>query len=171
MTFAAGRIVADRFIAAAKLQIRPFGCTIFTLMPRPSTAAAHPWAFPARFRAHAFGWKGTKLATERLKEALSEIKAAQKQDPVLAAEGAVRLIEKLVPAIQDIDSSSGSLGTATNRALETLVDIIAGAPAVPETRTAWLDRLWEAYAEDGYGYLDQLPDRWGELCAPSTPSS
>lgn len=129
------------------------------------SSPAHPWTFPARFRARAFGWKGTKLATDRLKEALSEIKAAQKQDPVLAAEGAVRLIEKLVPAIQDIDSSSDSLGMATNRALDALVDIIADAPALAKVRTGWLDRLWEAYNEDGHGYLDPLPDRWGELCA------
>lgn len=130
--------------------------------PKPSR---HAWAFSARFRARAFGWKGTKLATERLKEALGEIKAVHRTDPVLAAEGAVRLIEKLVPAIQDIDSSSGSLGAATNRALDALVPWIAAAPAPPETRAAWLERLWQAYLDDGYGYLDPLPDRWGELCA------
>lgn len=128
-------------------------------MPAPT------WTFPARFRARAFGWKSTKLASERLKEAISEIKAVHRKDPLLAAEGAVRLIEKLVPAIQDIDSSSGSLGTATNRALDTLVDIIAAAPAPADTRPAWLDRLWQAYLDDGYGYLDPLPDRWGALCA------
>lgn len=130
--------------------------------PEPESAG---WLFPRHFRARAFGWKGTKLAAERLKEALTEIKAVQRKDPLLAAEGAVRLIEKLVPAIQEIDSSSGSLGTATNRALDILIPLIAAAPAPADTRAAWLDRLWQAYLDDGYGYLDPLPDRWGELCA------
>lgn len=124
-----------------------------------------PFLFPRHFRARAFGWKGTKLATERLKEALTEIKAVHRRDRLLAAEGAVRLLEKLVPAIQEIDSSSGSLGTATNRALDTLLPLIAAASAPPAMRAAWLDRLWQAYLDDGYGYLDPLPDRWGELCA------
>jgi hypothetical protein len=35
----------------------------------------HPWAFRARFRRTAFGWKGTKLAIERIHEALAEIRA------------------------------------------------------------------------------------------------
>lgn len=129
------------------------------------SAPGHSWIFPRHFRARAFGWKGTKLATERLKEALTEIKAVHRRDPLLAAEGAVHLIEKLVPAIQEIDSSSGSLGTATNRSLDALIPLIAAAPAPPATRAAWLDRLWAAYNDDGYGYLDPLPDRWGELCA------
>jgi hypothetical protein len=133
--------------------------------PAGVTTEPHAWTFPARFRARAFGWKGTKLATERLKEALAEIKSVHRRDPVLAAEGAVRLIEKLVPAIQDIDSSSGSLGSATNRALDALIPLIAAAGAPRATRAAWLDRLWQAYLDDGYGYLDPLPDRWGELCA------
>jgi len=30
----------------------------------------HPWAFRARFRRAAFGWKGTRLAIERIHEAL-----------------------------------------------------------------------------------------------------
>jgi hypothetical protein len=128
-------------------------------------ATRHAWVFPARFRARAFGWKSTRLATERLKEALAEIGAVHRRDPLVGAEGAIRLIEKLVPAIQDIDSSSGSLGTATNRVLDTVIPWIAAAPAPSETRAAWLERLWQAYLDDGYGYLDPLPDRWGELCA------
>jgi len=106
----------------------------------PRATGPGVWAFPARFRAHAFGWKGTKLATERLKEAVREIKAVHRKDPALAADGAVRLIERLVPAIQDIASSSGSLGKATNRALDTLLDLIAGAPADTKTRSAWSRR-------------------------------
>ena len=128
-------------------------------MPSPT------WTFPARFRARAFGWKGTAPASQRMKEALAEVRAVQRKDPVLAADGAVRLIERIVPAIAEIDGSSGAIGTAVTRTVNALVDIIATAPAATKVRTAWLDRLWEAYNDDGYGYLDQLPDRWGDLCA------
>ena len=58
----------------------------------------HPWAFRARFRRTAFGWKGTKLAIERIHEALTEIRAVARQDPAAAAEGAVLFLEKLSPA-------------------------------------------------------------------------
>jgi hypothetical protein len=34
---------------------------------------------------------------------------------VLAAEGAVLFLEKLAPAIEGVDSSSGSIGSAVNR--------------------------------------------------------
>lgn len=73
--------------------------------------------FTARFRAGAYGWKGSRLAAQRIREALAEIKKVKRQDSVLAAEGAVLLIEKLVPAIERIDSSSGAIGTAVNRAV------------------------------------------------------
>ncbi|MBF0298646.1 MAG: hypothetical protein HQK51_08000 [Oligoflexia bacterium] len=34
----------------------------------------HKWGFVAKFRSHTFSWKGTQLASSRLKEALTEIK-------------------------------------------------------------------------------------------------
>lgn len=40
------------------------------------------------FPPNAFGWK-SDMPIHRIKEALSEIKAVDKKDPVLAAEGAV----------------------------------------------------------------------------------
>jgi hypothetical protein len=45
--------------------------------------------------------------------------------PVLAAESAVLFLEKLAPAIEKVDSSSGGIGSAVKRAIETLVPIIA----------------------------------------------
>ncbi|WP_367185280.1 hypothetical protein [Rugamonas sp.] len=54
-------------------------------------------------------------------QALAEIKAVAKKEPVLAAEGAVLYLEKLAPAIEQVDSSSGSIGSAVNRAIEALV--------------------------------------------------
>ena len=40
------------------------------------------------------------MAYQRLLEAVSEIKKVAKKDPVLGAEGAVRLMEKLWPALE-----------------------------------------------------------------------
>lgn len=73
----------------------------------------HPWAFRARFRRTAFGWKGTKLSIERIHEALAEIRAVACHDPASAAEGAVLFLEKPSPALNQIDSSSGVMGNAT----------------------------------------------------------
>lgn len=50
---------------------------------------------------------------------IEEIK--QRSDPVLAAEGAVLFLEKVSPALEHVDSSSGAIGTAVNHAIEELV--------------------------------------------------
>jgi hypothetical protein len=76
----------------------------------------------------------------------------------------VLFLERLSPAIEQVDSSSGAIGTAVNRAIEELVTIIAGAPADANTRQMWLDRLWEAHADDQIPYIERLADHWGELC-------
>ncbi len=60
-----------------------------------SPPGKHKWKFPARFRAGTYSWKASKLAGQRLREAVTEIKKVAKKDPVLGAQGAVRLIEKL----------------------------------------------------------------------------
>jgi hypothetical protein len=85
--------------------------------------ASYKWQFSSRFRRNAFGWK-SDIPIQRIKEALAEIKAVGKKDPVLAAEGAVLFLEKLAPAIGHVDGSSGGMGSAVNRAIETLVLII-----------------------------------------------
>ncbi|MDZ7591188.1 MAG: hypothetical protein U5L05_11000 [Rubrivivax sp.] len=78
----------------------------------------HPWAFRARFRRTAFGWKGSKLANERIHEALTAIRAVARNDPATAAEGAVLFLEKLSPALNQVDSSSGALGNAIYTAVQ-----------------------------------------------------
>jgi hypothetical protein len=123
------------------------------------------WRFRTRFRRDTFGWKGSKLAIERIKEALSEINTVARYDPVQAAEGAVLLLERLSPALCQIDSSSGAIGNATYNAVEALVPLIAGAPASTAVRKKWLDRLFEALQEDRMPYIETLGDHWGELCA------
>ncbi|MFQ5644749.1 MAG: hypothetical protein ACE5FQ_13780 [Thiogranum sp.] len=124
----------------------------------------HKWIFPARFRTGAYSWKASRLACQRLREAVSEIKKVAKKDPVHAAEGAVRLMEKLWPALEHIDTSSGALGSAVNKALDALIPIIVKAPADDKTRGKWLARLWQAMEDDGVDYLGPVGDRWGEIC-------
>ena len=127
-------------------------------------AEVHKWGFKARFRRHAFGWKSQPAIT-RVKQAVAEIKKAAKLDSALGAEGAIAFIERVSPALERIDSSSGAIGAAVNNALAELVPLIAVAPADLKTREAWLERLWDAYQEDGIPYIEALGADWGALCA------
>ena len=127
-------------------------------------SSKHKWTFLARFRAGAYSWKSSKLACQRLREAVSEIKKVAKKEPDLAAEGAVRLIEKLWPALEHVDSSSGALGSAVNKTLDQLLPAIINAPVDANTRQKWLERLWQAMEDDGVDYLGPVGDRWGEVC-------
>ena len=127
-------------------------------------SGGHEWTFPSRFRSGAYGWKASELACKRVREAAAEIQRVARKDAVLAGEGAVRLMEKLWPALEGIDTSSGALGNAVSRAVDVLVQIAIDAPAEARTRSEWLDRLWQAMEEDGVDYLAEVGARWGELC-------
>ena len=129
-----------------------------------SKNAAHKWLFPTRVRPNAFSWKSSRVAVQRITEAVAEISSVARHDAMLAAEGGVRLIERLSPALEHVDSSSGALGSAVNGAIEALVPIIAAAPATSRVREKWLDRLYEAHEADGVPYIECLTDYWGELC-------
>ena len=124
----------------------------------------HRWEFKARFRRHAFGWKSQPAIT-RVKQAVAEIRKVARKEPLVAAEGAVTFLERVSAALENIDSSSGAIGTAVNNAIAELVPIIASAPADGKTREAWLERLFEAHANDQMPYIERLADHWGELCA------
>jgi len=124
---------------------------------------AHKWDFAARFRHRAFGWRSAP-AIQRVRQAVAEIKGVARRDPLRAAEGAVLFLERVSPALEQVDSSSGAIGTAVNRAIGELVPIIAAAPADATTRAAWLERLFEAHAADEIPYIERLADHWGELC-------
>jgi hypothetical protein len=100
-----------------------------------------------------------------MKQAVSEIKKIARRDPLLAGEGAVLLLERISPALENVDSSSGAIGTAVNNAMSDLIPIIAEAPADSRTREAWLERLWAAHEADQMPYIEQLANHWGELCA------
>jgi len=95
---------------------------------------------------------------------VAEIKAAARQDKILGAEGAVLLLEKLSPALEQVDSSSGAIGTAVNNAIDDLVPVIVDAPADDQVRGKWLERLWQAIEEDDIPYIELLPEYWGTLC-------
>ena len=88
----------------------------------------HAWTFALRFRRGAFGWRSDP-AIARIKEALTEIKTANRKAPMLAAEGAVLFLTKISPSLENIDSSSGAIGTAVNRAIDALVPRESGAAA------------------------------------------
>lgn len=127
-------------------------------------AKRQKWTFTARFRSGAYGWRGSGLATRRLREAVTEIRNAARSDPVLGGEGAVALMSRLWPALQDIDTSSGALGNAVYGTLERLIPVLVLAPADRKTRTNWLERLFAAMEKDGVQYLSPVEDLWGELC-------
>ena len=134
------------------------------------TAGPQTWEFKPRFRRQAFGWR-SQPAIQRVKEAVAEIKKVARTDASLAAEGAVAFIERLSPALENVDSSSGAIGTAVNNAIATLVPLVAAAPADANTRATWLERLFEAHAEDQIPYIESLADHWGELCASKDVAS
>ena len=126
-------------------------------------APVQKWQFKARMRARSYNWRGTALATARLKASVSEIKKVAKTDPVAAGDGVVSLMERIWPAFQDIDTSSGALGTAVNRTLDEVIPILIAAPADHAITTTWLERLFEAVQNDGVQYLAPVEDRWGEI--------
>ncbi len=122
------------------------------------------WEFTSRLKRNAFGWRSSRLACKRVKEAVSEIKKVSKKNPVLAGEGGVLFIEKVVPAIQNVNSSSGAMGTAVRNAVADVIPIIAEAPVSAEILDKWRERVWTAFGDDGYGYLNCIGDHWGDLC-------
>ena len=139
--------------------------------------SGHSWRFKARFRRHAFGWK-SQPANTRLHEAVSEITLVARIDPKLGAEGAVALLERVSPALENVDSSSGAIGTAVNHTIAELVPVIVAAPADASTRAGWLERLFDAHSADQIPYIylcggvatlltarvvGRLADGWGKF--------
>lgn len=133
-------------------------------MTAQARSPATAWAFRARLRRAAFGWAGSKLAISRIEEALAEIRAVARHDLASAADGAVLFLEKVSPALCQVDSSSGALGNATDGAVQTLVPIIVGAAVSDTVRGKWLERLFAAMQEDDPPYIETLGDHWGDLC-------
>lgn len=131
---------------------------------------AHKWLFAPRFRRNAFGWRSAP-AQKRITEAVAEIKKVAGKEPVCAAEGAVTFLEKVSPAIQQVDSSSGAIGGVVNQAITVLAGIIAAAEVDDATRDRWLERLWNAVEQNDIPYLESLPEYWGDLCVTASRAS
>jgi tetratricopeptide (TPR) repeat protein len=129
-------------------------------MPR---TPAHKWAFKPGMRAGLYSWRSSSKAVERLKSATSEIKVVNRSDPVTAAEGVVALAERIWPAFEHIDTSTGALGSAVYRTLTELLPVLIAAPAPEPVRAKWLERLRTAIEEDGVQYLQPISDRFGEI--------
>jgi len=72
----------------------------------------------------------------------------------------VTFLERVSPALEHIDSSSGAIGTAVHHAIEQLVPVVAGAAADAKTRNGWLDRLWAAHEADQMPYIESLAEHW-----------
>jgi hypothetical protein len=87
-----------------------------------------------------------------------------RKEPILAAEGMVLLLEKLSPALTQVDSSSGAVGSAVNKVIEAAVPLIAKAKVDQSVRQRWLERLWQALQDDEIPYIESLGDYWGQLC-------
>ena len=117
----------------------------------------YKWPFRARFRRQGFGWR-SQPAIKRIKEAVSEIKKEARRDRVLGAEGAVLFLERVSPAIEQVDGSSGAIGTAVRNAIDALVPIIAAAPADEGLREEWLERLWRAVQDDHMPYIESVAE-------------
>ena len=130
----------------------------------------HRWIFLSRFKVGGFGWR-SELPIKRIREAVSEIKKAARKDKIVGAEGAVIFLERVSQAIGHVDSSSGAIGTAVNRAVETLVPIITAAPADEKLRDEWLKRLWDAVDQDEMPYIEPLAEEWGALCVAAERAS
>jgi tetratricopeptide (TPR) repeat protein len=128
-----------------------------------SSTDKHNWTFRSRFRKGAFGWP-SQTAVKRVNEALNEIKKVARQDPVLAAEGAILFLEIVSPALEHVDSSSGAIGSAVNKAIDELASIITSAPVDDTTRDKWMERLWDAAQKDDIPYIEVLYEYWGDLC-------
>ncbi len=126
---------------------------------------SYKWGFKSSMRAGAYSWRSSAKAIERLKSARAEIRSVARADPVTAAEGVIALAQRIWPAFEHIDTSSGALGNAVNRTLEELLPILIDAPADEKTRAKWLEQLRDAIADDGVDYLAPLADRFGEIAA------
>lgn len=71
------------------------------------------------------------------------------------------LLGKLSPALMNVDSSSGALGSWVNRAIETLAPVISKPKVTSAVRQRWMRKLWAAVEEDDMPYIETQGDHWG----------
>jgi len=131
---------------------------------RKDNTVKHKWKFISYFRSGAYGWKGSRLAAKRVKDAVTEINKVSKTDLAEAATGAVKFMEKIVPAIEHVDDSWGVLGNSIRSAIQAMVEIVTRAAVDGVLEDAEINKIWNAYTEDGYGYLESIGQYWGQIC-------
>jgi hypothetical protein len=59
-------------------------------MPQQARPASK-WTFQSHFRRAGFGWRGSRLASQRMSEALAEIRADARRDPAQPPKARSRL--------------------------------------------------------------------------------
>lgn len=86
---------------------------------------SHEWAFRTCFRTNAFGWRGSKLAIERLREAVGEVKAVARTTPeaevldrVEATRGLIRALAQGTPTPMRSSANGWPTGLRMSRAAE-----------------------------------------------------
>jgi hypothetical protein len=125
---------------------------------------ASVWAFRTNFRRGALGWRSSHIAVERVRAAVDEITREAGKNPGRSAEGIVVLFERISPAFENVDDSSGYLGDEIRAAIDDLVPKFRDAPLSDAERRSYLTRLWKAVEDDDMPWIERLEDRWGDLC-------
>jgi hypothetical protein len=125
----------------------------------------HKWAFKPGMRAGAYSWKSSAKAIDRLKSASTEKRAVARADPTAAAEGVFALAQRIWPAFEHIDTSSGALGNAVRRTARRFAADPDRSTGDEKTRAKWLEQLREAIEDDGVDYVAPIADRFGQIAA------
>jgi hypothetical protein len=122
------------------------------------------WQFASRLRRGRFGWRSARAASAAVRAAVDEIQCIARREPLVAAEGATRLIERLPGTIEHIDRSCGLLEATVERAVVTLAATVGNAALGPVARADVLERLWHAAEDDRAACLEPLEEHWGRYC-------
>jgi hypothetical protein len=96
--------------------------------PHVGNRTNHKWAFQAVLPGASIPAGLLSAGIERLEQDVSEIRSVAQRDPILAADGAVSLMERIWPAFEHIDTSSGALGGAVYCTLSEMIAVIAAPP-------------------------------------------
>jgi hypothetical protein len=127
------------------------------------------WRFKSHFRRHAFGWK-SQPAISRLQEALAEIKQVARLEPLLAAEGAIALLERISPALGQLDKLvRRDRQRAQSHDSSDAAPVLASADARAMTGTGSAIRLFEAHAADQILASTSSSSAGASCVAPENP--
>jgi hypothetical protein len=129
------------------------------------------WQFASRIRRGRFGWRSARAASAAIRAAVDEIQCIARYEPIVAAEGATRLIERLPGTLEHIDRSCGLLELTVERAVVTLAATVGDAALGPDARNAVLERLWHATEDDRAACLEPLEEHWGRYCGSAEIAS